>query len=203
MSAVVLPDLVWKPSGGYGVRPVHVWPVRVVIHRWGERIPVSELAEQSIYQGVTNYLRNPANRASGHVVFPGTIVPGQAAQLVRWSDYAWTQAAYNPTSVEVESADAIWVRDENGVYDENGLEVLARITAFLLATGGGLYGPEARYLPPVWSAERGFCRHADLGAAGGNHLECPTTDIPRWRHFCSRVIYQYDLGGFRPLWGVR
>lgn len=198
----VLPDLAWKPSGGYSLR--HGATVsHIVIHRWGERIPVSEPAEVLEYGGVVKYLRDPKNRASAHVVYPGGIAPGEATQLVKWSDFAWTEEAYNPTSCEVESADAIWVKDENGVYDEIGFEQLARITAFLLATGGGLHPPAARQLPPVWSHVRGFCRHADLGAAGGGHLECPTTDLARWRKFCGRVEYHYALGGFRPLWGIR
>lgn len=199
--AAILPELAWKASGG--ATPRHGSHVaRVVIHRWGERIPVSELDEAKLYGGVVNYLRDAKNRASAHVVHPGTIAPGLATQLVRWSDFAWAEAAYNPTSVEVESADAIWIQDEHGVYDEVGLETLARITAFLLSTGGGLHLPTERTLPPVWSHERGFCRHADLGAAGGGHTECPTTDVARWRHFCSRVEYQWHLGQFRPTWGV-
>lgn len=200
--ATVLPNLAWKASAG--ASPRHGAPVvRVVAHRWGERIPVSEIAEDNLYHGVVNYLRDAKNRASAHIVMPGSIEPGQAAQLVRWKDYAWAQAAYNPTSVEVEFADAIWMPDEHGVYDEQGFEVGARMVAFLLATGGGLHDPRAKVLPPVWSHERGFCRHADLGAAGGGHTSCPTTDLARWRRFCSRVDYHWHLGGFRPLWGLR
>jgi hypothetical protein len=202
VSGVILPELAWKPSGGYSQR--HGSRIaRVVVHRWGERIPVSELVEAALYAHVVTYLRDSVNRASAHVVMPGSIVPGQAAQLVKWSDFAWTEAAYNPTSVEVECADAIWVPDEHGVYDETGFEVTARIVAFLLASGGGLRDPAKRVLPPVWSHERGFCRHADLGVAGGDHPNCPTTDLARWRHFCSRVEFHFALGGFRPLWGVR
>lgn len=202
MSGVVLPDLHWSPSGGYGHR--HGSQIRhIVAHRWGEKIPVSEIAEDNTYHGVVRFLQDPSHSASAHVVFPGSIEPGKAAQLVRWGDYAWTEAAYNATSCEVESADAIWVKDEHGVYDEAGFEVLARIVAWLLATGGGLHDPRQKVLPPVWSHDRGFCRHADLGQAGGGHTQCPTTDLARWRRFCGRVQYHYHLGGFRLTWGER
>lgn len=198
VSATVLPELAWKPSGGFGHRagaPVR----RIVVHRWGNRYPADE---ESTYTGVVAYLRNPANRASAHVVYEGS--RGGASQLVRWTDYAWTEAAYNPTSCEVESADALWVPLAGGGYaDELGLEQLARIVAFLLATGGGLEHPSKHILPPVWSHDHGFCRHADLGEAGGGHTACPTTDLSRWRHFCSRVAAQYHAGGFRPEWGAR
>lgn len=198
---IVLPEPAFKQSGGSS--PRHGSKVsRVVVHRWGERIPVSEIAEAKLYGGVVSYLRDARNRASAHVVHPGTIAPGHATQLVKWSDYAWAEASYNPTSVEIEMADAIWVKDENGVYDETGFEVGARMVAFLLVTGGGLHPPAARLLPPVWSHERGFCRHADLGAAGGGHTECPTTDLARWRRFCTRVQHHYQLGQFRPVWGI-
>lgn len=194
----VLPELTWKPSGGHGPRqgsPVR----RVVVHRWGNRYPADE---EQTFQGVVAYLRNPANRASAHLVYEGTA--GGCAQLVRWTDYAWTEAAYNPTSVEVESADAFWVKQANGTYaDPEGFRQLARIVAFLLASGGGLRDPARQVLPPLWSHEHGFCRHADLGQAGGGHLECPTTDLSRWRQFCLLVQREYHRGGFRPSWGVR
>src|SRR5581483_3115732 len=114
-----------------------------------------------------------ANQASAHVVFPGSAVPGEATQMVAWDDKAWAEAAYNPSSDDIESADAIWLG-----HDPHGMAVLARIVAFRL---------HARGLPATWSAERGFCRHADLGSAGGGHTQCPTTDLALWRAFCGLV----------------
>lgn len=192
MSTVILPErLVWERSDGFGDR--HGSQVRhVVVHRWGDRWPAAG-GEAPIYHGVVDYLAHGReHQASAHIVFPGSAAPGEATQLVRWADYAWAQAAYNPTSDEIESADAIWVRDGQGRYDNAGLQVLARIVAFRL---------HVRKLPPVWSSDRGFCRHADLGAAGGGHTQCPTTDLARWKAFVKLVQQEAIRGGFRPVWG--
>lgn len=187
MTGVILPPkLVQDPTAAKGNR--HFSKVEtVVVHRWGVRY-VNETGEAVSYHGVRNYFRNPANGASAHIVFPGSAVPGEATQMVGWDSYAWAEAAYNPTSDEVESADAIWLGD-----DPEGMKVLARIVAFRLHVRG---------LPPVWSHQRGFCRHADLGAAGGGHTQCPTTNLTLWKHFVSLVKAEADRGGFRKTWGV-
>lgn len=183
--AVNLPILDWHPTEARGDRHGH--PVDlVVVHRWGVRY-TTEPAEAKTYEGVINFFSNPANQASAHVVYPGSAVPGKATQMVRWHDYAWTEAAYNPVSDEVESADAIWLGQ-----DEDGFRQLARIVAFLLTRRG---------LPPLWSHRRGFCRHADLGQAGGGHLACPTTDLALWRRFVRAVQAEHSRGGFRNSWG--
>lgn len=186
-----LPELSWHPTTACGQR--HGSHVElVVVHRWGVRYS-SEPGEAKTYAGVVSYFQNPANKASAHVVFPGSAVPDHATQMVEWSHLAWTEAAYNPVSDDVESADACWTVETNGrVADEPGLAVLARIVAFRL---------HARGLPPVWSHRRGFCRHADLGAAGGGHTECPTTDLHLWRRFVGMVQHEHERGGFRDSWG--
>lgn len=189
---VHLPEtLHWHPTAASGVR--HGSPVElVVVHRWGVRYSSPE-GEASSYEGVIRFFSNPANRASAHIVFPGSAVPDEATQMVSWDHMAWAEAAYNPVSDEVESADACWLRNQSGeLVDGPGLQVLARIVAFRLHVRG---------LPPSWSHRRGFCRHADLGAAGGGHLECPTTDLALWRHFCRLVELEHERGGFRPEWG--
>jgi hypothetical protein len=107
--------------------------------------------------------------------------------MVRWGEAAWAEAAYNGTSDEVESADAIWLG-----HDAVGFRVLARIVAMRL---------RVLELPPIWSAERGFCRHADLGRAGGGHELCPTTDLMLWRRFAAAVRQEAARGGFRAAWG--
>jgi hypothetical protein len=166
----------------------------VVPHRWGVRF-TTEPAEAQSYHGVINYFENPANRASAHIVFPGSAVPGEATQMVAWAQLAWAEAAYNAYADDVESADACWLPDPKNpghVIDEPGLAVLARIVAFRL---------HARGLPAVWSTRRGFCRHADLGAAGGGHTQCPTTDLALWRRFVAMVQHEIARGGFRATWG--
>lgn len=191
MTGTVLPELRWHPTTAYS--PRHGARVElVVVHRWGVRY-TTEPAEAASYAGVVSYFKNPANRASAHIVFPGSAVPGEAAQMVEWDRMAWAEAAYNPVSDDIESADACWTIEEHGkVADEEGLKVLARIVAYRLHVRG---------LPPVWSHRRGFCRHADLGAAGGGHTACPTTDLALWRRFVAMVQSEHERGGFRRTWG--
>jgi hypothetical protein len=180
-----LPELKWHPTTACSSR--HGAKVRlVVVHRWGVRY-VDKPGEKKSYAGVVAYFSLSVNRASAHIVYPGSAVPGEATQMVRWADLAWTEAAYNPVAQDVESADAIWLGK-----DEAGFEQLARIVAGLCHYNG---------LPPVWSHVHGFCRHADLGAAGGGHLECPTTDLALWRRFVGAVQREYERGGFRARWG--
>lgn len=182
---IVLPELDWHPTNACSSRGGAA-VVRVVVHRWGVAF-TDEAHEAQSYQGVINWFSNPANQASAHVVFPGSAVPGKATQMVAWDQKAWAEAAYNPTSDDIESADAIWLG-----HDPHGMAVLARIVAFRL---------HARGLPARWSAEKGFCRHADLGAAGGGHTACPTTNVALWRAFCALVQHEAGRGGFRPNWG--
>ena len=164
---VVLPELDWVPTAASGSRNGGQ-VVRVVVHRWGVAY-TDEPAEARSYQGVINFFKNPANQASAHVVFPGSAVPGKATQMVAWDQKAWAEAADNPTSDDIESADAIWLG-----HDPKGFQELARIVADRL---------HARGLPAVWSTQSGFCRHGDLGQAGGGHTSCPTTDLHLWHLF--------------------
>ena len=182
----ILPDIDWVPTKAKGDRAgAHV--VRVVLHRWAANPVLPGPAEALSYQGVINEFENIKNQASSHFVYPGSSVPNKITQMVAYADYAWTEAAYNPTSVEIECADAIWLG-----HDPDGFEQLAHITGFLL---------KRFKLPPVWSHDRGFCRHADLGQAGGGHTQCPTTDMTLWRHFISRVQFNYKTDGYRRVWG--
>ena len=190
---VTLPELRWNPTAASGTRNGH--PVElVVVHRWGVRY-TSEPAEKITYEGVIRYFSDPATRASAHVVFPGSAVPGEATQMVAWHDMAWAEAAYNPVADDVESADACWMPDPSKpgkVMDEAGLAVLARIVAYRLHKRG---------LPAVWSHTRGFCRHGDLGTAGGGHTACPTIDLALWRRFVRMVQHETERGHFRTSWG--
>lgn len=182
---VLLPELDWKPTKACSSR--HGAPVvRVVVHRWGVRY-TGLPAEARTYEGVIGFFENDKNGASAHVVFPGSAVPGKATQMVAWADKAWAEAAYNPSSDDIECADAIWLG-----HDPVGLHVLARMVAKRL---------HARGIPCVWSAEHGFCRHADLGAAGGGHFSCPTTSTALWHAFCGLVEHEYHRLPFRPVWG--
>lgn len=189
-----LPDLVWKPTAASGTRH-GVEPELIVVHRWGVRY-TSLPSELITYGGVVRFFQDPKNAASAHVVFPGSALPGQATQMVGWAEMAWAEAAYNAEADDIESADSIWLpdmRNPGKVIDEAGLMTLAAIVSHRLIRRG---------LPPVWSIRRGFCRHADLGAAGGGHSQCPTTNLTLWRRFVAMVQSDYAA---RPkpqaLWG--
>lgn len=192
MTLPILPTLKWRPTPASNTR-VGVTINIIVVHRWGVRYSGGK--ETAIeYEGVQNYFMDPANRASAHLVYPGSAVAGEATQMVSWAEMAWGEAAYNPVADEVESADAHWPDAlPAGVKpDAEGLAVLARIVACRL---------HARGLPPIWSTQRGFCRHADLGAAGGGHPDCPTVDVPYWRGFVKLVQQEYARSGCLNPWG--
>lgn len=187
LAPVVLPELDWVPTSN--TEPRSGVPVsHVVIHRWGVAY-TSEGAEASSYEGVINCFKQRSFEASAHIVFPGTAVPGRATQMVPWDQAAWAEMAYNRSSDDIECADAIWLG-----HDPHGLAVLARIVAFRLHVRG---------LPAVYSAERGYCRHGDLGASGGGHYDCPVSSgsDPIWKAFEGLVAHETQRGGFRKSWG--
>ena len=187
MTEVVLPKLIWNPTANSGSREGSNVDI-IVVHRWGaSSVPVAPGEEKISYGGVISWFHNPTSQVSAHLVFPGSAAPGEVTQMVAWNDMAWAEAAYNPVADDIETADDIWVGN-----DVDGMAVLARIVAFRLHERG---------LPAVWSTTRGFCRHADLGSAGGGHTECPTTDIALWKHFVGLVQDEAKRGEFLKSWG--
>jgi hypothetical protein len=152
-------------------------PWLIVVHR-----PVGS------YEGTLEWLRDPRSKASAHVVTEGF---NRATQLVQWHRKAWTCAAFNSASYNVEVDDDAW----DGT-DPDALATAARIVAFLCKRTG---------IPPSWTRQPthtpGVCRHLDLGRAGGGHTD-PTTDETLWRGFVAMVRSEHERGGFRPTWGV-
>lgn len=186
-----LPRLEWLASPNHSSR--HGSRVnRVVVHRWGVKFHSME-AEQASYKGVLHYFQQPQSQVSAHVVYPGSAAPGEATQMVTWREKAWAEAHYNPDSVEVESADAIWLG-----HDPEGLQQLAHMVAFMLHHWEL---PPRMLAPATVATQRGFCRHADLGLLGGGHTSCPTTDLHLWHSFAAKVLAEYERGGFRESWG--
>jgi hypothetical protein len=176
MTAVVLPNLLWKSSPNRSSRngtKVHL----IVAHR-----PVGS------YEGSIATLCNPAQQASAHVITK----PGgqEATQLVTWDDKAWSCMAFNSFSDNIEFNDEMWVGD-----DPEGLAVAARIVGFRCHVRG---------IPPVWTRDPmnkpGVCRHYDLGLVGGGHTD-PTTDDKVWEKFMVLVAAEVKRGGFRAVWG--
>jgi hypothetical protein len=188
----VLPDLKYEPTENCGSR--NGAQIRlVVIHRWGVRF-TDEQAEKRSYEGVVNYFKESSSQVSAHIVYPGSAVPGEATQMVPWHKKAWAEAYYNPDAVEVESADAIWLG-----HDPPGFHQLARIAAYLLHH---YHLPAHAVTSSSVANGHGFCRHADLGALGGNHTSCPTTDPHLWAAFQGLVKSELRRGGFRHMWGT-
>ena len=185
---VVLPELEWVPSPNFYTGAANRVVDRIVLHRWAAPTGTDAQTKQH-YEGVISLFQEELGQASvsAHIVFPGSGDPGKATQMVSWKDEAWTEAAFNSTSISIESADNIWFGK-----DPTGKQVLARCVAFLL---------KHHDLPAVYSIEKGFCRHADLGQAGGGHTSCPTTDLVLWEGFVDQVQAEYARGGFRPVWG--
>lgn len=166
-------------------------PVRmVVVHR-----PVGS------YHGSIEALRDPhpdhpERRVSAHVIVRDD--GREATQLVPWNLKAWSCAAFNSLSDNIETPDTIWAAATLEGERLHAFLVCARIVAFRL---------HIRNFPAVWIRGdgllqgRGFTRHVDLGKAGGGHTD-PTTDVARWRMFVAAVETQLRRGGFRRSWGV-
>ena len=139
------------------------------------------------YAGSIATLCDPARQASAHVVVRED--GNEATQLVPWNEKAWACVAFNGVSDNIELA---------GFHDRLGsheLRVGARVVAFRLHKRG---------LPARWSRDGkspGFCRHYDLGAAGGGHTD-PTTSLVYWLRFVALVKYEARRGHFRQTWGV-
>jgi hypothetical protein len=178
--AVVLPTLAQHPSPNVSDRRGIV-PYLIVVHR-----PAGNYAGS--LATLLDDSRPIRERVSAHVL---TDSNRRAAQLVPWHRKAWTAAAFNSASYNVEVDDDAW----NG-RDPAAFATAARIVAYLCKRTG---------IPPVWSRSPldapGVIRHLDLGLAGGGHRD-PTTDVVLWRQFIAACMAEHRRGGFRPTWGV-
>lgn len=188
---VTLPKLEQIPTTACSARHAGAKVSMVVVHRWGVGAWQSERIS-----GVVGYFKNPANQVSSHLVYAGEQGPdaGQCVQMVPLAKKAWTEAAFNSVGVSVESADRIWLGN-----DDAGLHRLARIVGWLLHHHGL---PAVDLEGEAVLNGRGFTRHGALGLNGGGHTLCPTATAqdPRWRSFRKLVKAEYDRGGFRRVW---
>lgn len=119
------------------------------------------------YQSLGAFFRGNV-QASSHVGIDDTL--GTIGEYVRRTDKAWTCAAYNSVSVNVElCAFAAWTPAEwsqhHGILDncarwiaEESAALGIPITKLNAATAQG--------------GSAGVCQHVDLGAAGGGHHDC-------------------------------
>lgn len=174
----VLPPIRWRPTVNQSNRTGNV--DLIVVHR-----PVGS------YLSAIDTLCRVGGDASAHIVLGRRKrgAPLEATQLVAWSKKAWACVEYNSRSDNLEISDDAW----NGL-DPEAWRVAARIVAKRLKVRG---------LKPRWARGgrgSGFCRHYDLGAAGGGHTD-PTTSTFAWLKFVARVKFEFYRGGFRPAWG--
>jgi hypothetical protein len=172
---VVLPKLVWRASPNYSSRR----GARVRLLTWH--------AAQGGYAGACSWLCNPRSGVSAHVCERED--GAEATQMVAWDEKAWHCAAYNSVSEGLEMAGF------GPNWPIAQLQVAARIIAFRLRRRG---------LPPRFARRGigvGFCRHKDLGAAGGGHTQCPPMSLATWRLCKWLVKREAARGGFRPSWG--
>lgn len=106
----------------------------------------------------------------------------EATQMVRYADTAWHVCSANPHSIGVEMGGIA----KRGFPDVE-VATAANVIAYLL---------HRNKLPcrfAAGGAGAGFCRHFDLGAAGGGHCD-PVTDPKVWAGFVAKVEAAYALG---------
>jgi hypothetical protein len=173
--SVVLPALAWEPSPNRSTRA----GARIDLLVWHETA--------GPYRGSIAWLRNPASRASAHLVIREDGLA--AAQLVPLAEKAWHAAAFNARSVGVEHADVT----PKGYASEHQLQVSARVFGWLCLHLS---------IPPRWARGgqgRGVCYHGELGALGGNHPGCGP-DRCGWYRFLELLHEELERGHYRQSW---
>lgn len=175
MSAVVLPELVWRETPNRSSRNGR----RIKLLVWHETA--------GAYAGSVSWLCNPRAQASAHLVVRED--GGEATQLVPLAEKAWHASDFNPQSIGVEHANVT----AKGYATEEQLRVSARIFGWLCLEYG---------IPPRWSRDGlspGVCRHLDLGAAGGGHTQCGPS-LAYWHRFLVMLHAELERGDYRNAW---
>jgi hypothetical protein len=130
---------------------------------------------------------NPKAQVSYHVLIHKD--GKKATQYVRWSRKAWHAGVQNSRS------------------DGLALEGFASTTRAFSPGGRALARAVAkrcldRGFKPVWRRKGevggGFCRHGDIQSDRSDPMP-----LSRWLAFVAMVKFQYRLGKFRKVWGVR
>jgi N-acetyl-anhydromuramyl-L-alanine amidase AmpD len=175
-AGITLPPLRWLESPNFSDRAQGVPLDLIVIHD-----------TEGGYDSACAWFANGHSQVSAHIVLKED--GSEATQMVPYSKKAWHCMSFNSRSIGLEMAGFA----KQG-YGDHEWGVAARIVAFLL---------HKHKLPVHWARGGeggGFCRHYDLGAAGGGHHD-PTTDDHVWQQFVQRVEHEAQRGGFRPDWG--
>jgi N-acetyl-anhydromuramyl-L-alanine amidase AmpD len=125
------------------------------------------------FDGSVAWFSTPQSQVSAHYVLDKT--GARAMQMVDVADKAWHCVSFNAVSIGVEMEGF-----ESKGFPDVELGAMANVVAFLLHTHG---------LPVRWAEGgegSGFCRHFDLGQAGGGHDD-PTTQDSVWQGFIDLV----------------
>lgn len=177
MPAVVLPPLVQRATPNKS-------------SRHGARIDLLTIHETGgSYSGAVSWLRNPAAKASAHLVLREDGL--ECTQLVPLALKSWNAEAFNPRNVGVELANIT----AKGYATDAQLRVSARIVGWLCLDLG---------IPPRWARNGlgpGVCYHGELGAAGGNHPACGP-DHSGWLRFLDLLHAELKRGGYKKTWAL-
>ncbi len=156
-------------------------------NRGGARVDLVVVHDtEGAYAGAVAWFAEKRSRVSAHFVLREDGL--EATQMVDLAKKAWHVCAFNSRSVGLEIAGK-----ESVGYSDAAWLAAARIVAYLL-----------HHLQiPCRFAEAGvgpgFCRHYDLGAAGGGHDD-PTVDAAKWSWFCGLVAAEYARGDLPAVW---
>ncbi len=155
--------------------------------RGGARVDLVVVHDtEGAYAGAIAWFAQARSEVSAHFVLRED--GGEATQMVDLAKNAWHVCAFNRRSVGLEIAGK-----ESAGFSDAAWLAAARIVAYLL-----------HHLQiPCRFAEAGvgpgFCRHYDLGRAGGGHDD-PTTDAAKWAWFCDRAKAEYARGDLPAIW---
>lgn len=111
---------------------------------------------------ILNYFDQPSSGASSHIVNDRE---GHDARCVYDRDKAWTCAAYNSLSLNIEQIEYSSARTRQQWLSESRKQL--DNTALWIA-----YWSKKYDIPITHSTRHGVCQHFELGAAGGGHSDC-------------------------------
>jgi N-acetyl-anhydromuramyl-L-alanine amidase AmpD len=137
------------------------------------------------YAPSVSWFANSHSQVSAHIVLKED--GSEATQCVPLSKKAWHCVNFNSRSIGLEMAGFA-----KAGYSEKEWQIAADIMVALMKKFD---------IPVQWAQGgqgAGFCRHYDLGKAGGGHSD-PTTDPAIWSSFVKR-IGATAASGAAPLW---
>lgn len=167
---LLLPNLKWISSPNFS-------------NRSGAKVNLCVIHDtEGGYQGAIATFTNSHSQVSAHFVLKED--GSEATQMVELAKKAWHVVEFNSRSVGIEMSGF-----EARGYGDSEWGTAAAMTAYLCHRFG---------IPPKWAPHGdgpGICRHLDLGAAGGGHVD-PTQDMTVWQAFLAHVAKLYAAGGF-------